>query len=58
MALDNTTTEELPLLLEAAGRCPPEDIGGAPGYAAYLDCIGDPAHPEHEQTAPLGPGAV
>jgi hypothetical protein len=27
---DNTTTEGLPLLLEAARRCPPEDLGGAP----------------------------
>ena len=34
---------------DAAGRCPPEDVGGAPGYAEYLDAIGDPAHPEHEQ---------
>ena len=40
---DNTTTEGLPLLLEAAGRCPPEDIGGAPGYAEYLAAISDPA---------------
>jgi hypothetical protein len=38
---DNTTTEGLPLLLEAAGRCPPEDVGGAPGYAEYLDAISD-----------------
>ena len=44
---DNTTTEGLPLLLEAAGRCPPEDVGGAPGYAEYLAAISDPAHPEH-----------
>ncbi|MET4023280.1 transposase [Bradyrhizobium sp. S3.2.12] len=34
--------EGLPLLLEAAGRCPPEDVGGAPGYAQYLDAIRDP----------------
>ena len=46
---DNTTTEGLPLFLEAAGRCPPEDVGGAPGYAEYLDAIGDPAYPEYEQ---------
>ena len=45
---DNTPTDGLPFLLEAAGRCPPEDIGGAPGYAEYLDAIGDPVHPEHE----------
>ncbi|WFU20593.1 plasmid pRiA4b ORF-3 family protein [Bradyrhizobium sp. CB3481] len=52
---DNATTEGLPLLLDAAGRCPPEDIGGAPGYAEYLDAIGDPAHPEHEQMRLWGP---
>ncbi|QDM15411.1 plasmid pRiA4b ORF-3 family protein [Tardiphaga sp. vice352] len=53
--LDNTTTEGLPLLLEAAGRCPPKDVGGAPGYAEYLDAISDPAHPEHEHMRIWGP---
>ncbi|WP_311979913.1 IS1096 element passenger TnpR family protein [Bradyrhizobium diazoefficiens] len=52
---DNTTTEGLPLLLEAAGRCPPEDVGGAPGYVEYLDAIGEPAHTEHEQMRLWGP---
>jgi hypothetical protein len=52
---DNTTTEGLPFLLEAVGRCPPEDVGGAPGYAEYLDAISDPAHPEHEQMRLGGP---
>ncbi|MCK1665574.1 plasmid pRiA4b ORF-3 family protein [Bradyrhizobium sp. 153] len=52
---DNTTIEGLPLLLEATGRCPPEDVGGAPGYAEYLDAIGDPAHPEHEHMRLWGP---
>ncbi|WP_271623609.1 plasmid pRiA4b ORF-3 family protein [Bradyrhizobium sp. CCBAU 11430] len=45
---DNTTTEGLPLLLEAAGRCPPGHVGGALGYADHLDAIGAPPHPEHE----------
>ena len=31
----------------AVGRCPPEDIGGAPGYAEYLDAIGGPVHRTH-----------
>ncbi|MGY2935022.1 hypothetical protein ACVWZ6_004624 [Bradyrhizobium sp. GM6.1] len=52
---DNTTTEGMPFLLEAAGRCPPEDVGGAPGYAEYLDAISDPAHPEHEHMRRWGP---
>nr|WP_283811409.1 plasmid pRiA4b ORF-3 family protein [Bradyrhizobium zhanjiangense] len=52
---DNTLTDGLPFLLEAAGRCPPEDVGGAPGYAEYLDGIGDPTHPEHENMRLWGP---
>nr|WP_231168578.1 plasmid pRiA4b ORF-3 family protein [Bradyrhizobium sp. 41S5] len=48
----------MPFLLEAAGRCPPEDVGGAPGYAEYLDAIGDSTHPEHEHMRRWGPGAV
>jgi hypothetical protein len=29
-------------LLDAVGRCPPEDVGGAPGYADYLEATSDP----------------
>lgn len=32
----------------AANACPPEDIGGAPGYAEFLDAMTDPSHPEHD----------
>lgn len=52
---DNTPTDGLLLLLDAAGRCPPEDVGGVPGYADYLEAIGDPAHPEHESMRIWGP---
>jgi hypothetical protein len=38
-----------PRLLEAIGRCPPEDIGGAPGYEEFLEAIADPAHDRHEE---------
>ncbi|UQR68102.1 plasmid pRiA4b ORF-3 family protein [Bradyrhizobium sp. C-145] len=48
---DTTTIEGLPLLLEALGRCPPEDVGGAPGYADYRD----PTHSEHENIRLWGP---
>ena len=51
---DNTSTDGLPLLLDAIGRCPPEDIGGPPGYAGYLEAIGDPGHPEHEHMRTWG----
>jgi hypothetical protein len=36
-----------PRLVDAAGRCPPEDVGGVPGFYAFLEAIGDPNHPEH-----------
>jgi hypothetical protein len=29
--------------------CPPEDIGGIPGFYDALDALADPAHPEHEE---------
>ena len=28
--------------------CPPEDVGGAPGYAEFPAAIADPRHEEHE----------
>ena len=34
-------------LLEAVHRVPPENVGGAPGYADFLAAMADPAHPEH-----------
>ena len=34
-------------LLDAQHRVPPEDVGGALGYAAFLSAMADPAHPEH-----------
>lgn len=36
-----------PCLVEAEGRCPPEDIGGFPGYEACLQIAADPDHEEH-----------
>jgi hypothetical protein len=38
------------LLLEAVGRCPPEDCGGAPGYENLLEILADPDHEEHDDT--------
>ena len=37
-----------PLCLDGANSCPPEDVGGPPGYVDFLEAIGDPAHDEHE----------
>ncbi|WP_245283363.1 plasmid pRiA4b ORF-3 family protein [Bradyrhizobium sp. WSM2793] len=44
-------------LLEAIGRCPPEDVGGASGYADYLSAIGDPNHPSTKICASGGPNS-
>jgi hypothetical protein len=38
-----------PRCLEAAGACPPEDCGGAPGYLRLLDAIADPEDPERAE---------
>jgi len=29
--------------------CPPEDVGGIPGYMSFLTAISDPTHPENAQ---------
>jgi hypothetical protein len=44
-----TTSVELPLPLCVAGEnaCPPEDIGGPPGYAHFLECVADSKHDQH-----------
>jgi len=38
-----------PRLIEASGRCPPEDIGGPPGYEEFLAAIRDPSHERHAE---------
>ena len=37
-----------PMVLAGRGACPPEDVGGLPGYYHFLEAIKDPKHPEHE----------
>ncbi len=38
-----------PRLIEAAGRCPPEDIGGPWAYNESLNAIADPKHERHAE---------
>jgi hypothetical protein len=45
---DPAPGELYPRLTEVTGKCPPEDVGGFPGYEQFLDAIADPAHPEHD----------
>jgi len=37
-----------PRLIEIKGTCPPEDIGGAPGYEMFTEAMANPEHPEHK----------
>lgn len=38
-----------PVCIDGENACPPEDVGGPPGYADFLEAVADPEHPEHEQ---------
>lgn len=38
---------ERPACVDGQGGCPPEDCGGAHGYADLLEILADPAHEEH-----------
>ena len=38
---------EYPLFVEGARRAPPEDVGGVPGFEAFLNAMAKPQHPEY-----------
>ena len=38
-----------PRLIEASGRCPPEDVGGPWGYCDLIDALQDPDHEQHAE---------
>lgn len=40
--------KRVPALAAGERACPPEDIGGAPGYEAFLWAMAHPNHREHE----------
>lgn len=39
----------LPVLVDGKGSCPPEDVGGAPGYAEFKNIMANKKHPEHKE---------
>jgi hypothetical protein len=39
---------QYPICLAGERACPPEDVGGIWGYQQFLDALGDPDHPQHE----------
>lgn len=38
-----------PGCVDGQGACPPEDVGGPPGYAELLEVLADPTHEDHER---------
>jgi hypothetical protein len=45
-----------PICLAGKRACPPEDCGGISGYEELLEILGDPSHPDHEDTFNWLPG--
>jgi hypothetical protein len=52
--LDPSPGIDYPLLLQAVGRSPPEDVGGPPGYAEFLEALADPKHQRHDLIQGVG----
>lgn len=46
----------LPMCTGGRNACPPEDCGGAPGYADFVEAIQDTAHPAHADARRLHAG--
>jgi hypothetical protein len=47
--LENAEDGAAPSCIAGARACPPEDCGGAWGYANLLKIMSDSSHPEHEE---------
>ena len=43
-----------PFVLAGRGACPPDDVGGIPGYYHFLEAIRNPKHPDHEEMMEWG----
>lgn len=37
-----------PRFIKGERRCPPEDVGGLPGFEMFLGAMADPTHEEHD----------
>lgn len=38
-----------PMCIAGQGACPPDDVGGVPGFENFVLAMADPAHPEHDE---------
>ncbi len=47
--LDADPETHHPILVAAKGACPPEDCGGAWGYAELKEILADPSHEQHQE---------
>jgi len=49
--VEKIVTLEMPIdravCIGGENACPPEDVGGAPGYEEFLEALADPTHPQH-----------
>ena len=36
-----------PMCIAGENACPPEDVGGAPGYMDFIEAMRNTAHPQH-----------
>ncbi len=43
-----TNPPPYPQCTGGANACPPDDVGGVPGYADFVAAVLDPTHPEHD----------
>lgn len=49
-----STCARYPIVLTGRGACPPDDVGGIPGYYHFLEAIKDPKHPDHDDMVEWG----
>ena len=47
-----------PQLLEASGRCPPEDVGGPWGYSEAREALADPNNERHKEIVEWWGGSI
>lgn len=47
--LPRSADRHYPVCVKGKRACPPEDVGGVWGYAGFLEIMGNPNHPQHEQ---------
>ncbi|BCA63473.1 hypothetical protein HMP09_2707 [Sphingomonas sp. HMP9] len=41
--------QQYPRFVDGERRCPPEDVGGLPGFEMFLDAMADPVHEEYHR---------